>query len=138
MYTFSPEVFGAVPFCADIAEYLNRINENCKLDVWAVLWSLMRTLKQPAYFDFYPSKRVHLPDSHKPLLPLVALEANTFWDVWVVYKQLLDDSLTTSLCSTRIVLNSGMSLSLLVIVFMQAVHTGRKHPPTLLFPNLEK
>ena len=74
---------------------------------WASLWSVSSTLKQLAHFDFNPSKVVHHPDSQKPLLTVVALEDNTFLDVWVGYKQLLDKSLNTPLRFTKIKMNSG-------------------------------
>ena len=86
MYTCSPEVLASVSICEDVAEFVNKINENCEPDMWASLLSLSSTMKQPAHFDFDPSKAVHLPDSHKPLL---------------------NGSLTTPLHSTRISLNSG-------------------------------
>ena len=89
-------------------------------DMWASLWALKDTLKQPAGFDFDPSKIVHLPDSQKPLLNVVALEDNTFLDVWVSHKQLLDGSLNTLLSSTRIKMNSGD-----VVVFVgDCIHAG--------------
>ena len=86
MYTFSPEVLASLPICEDVADFVNKINENCEPDIWALLLSLSSTMKQPAHFNFDPSKVVHLPDSHKPLLTVIALEDNTFLDVWVGYK----------------------------------------------------
>ena len=76
-------------------------------------------MKQPAHFDFDPSKVVHLPDNQKPLLTLVALEDNTYMDVWVGYKLLLDGSLCTPLRSTRIKLNKGD-----LLVFLGACTTS--------------
>ena len=120
MYTCSPEILSSLPICEDVADFVNKINENCEPDMWASLLSLPFTMKQPAHFDFDPSKVVHLPDSHKPLLTVVALEDNTFLDVWVGYKQLLDGSLTTPLRSTRVCLHSGD-----VLVFVgDLIHAG--------------
>ena len=68
MYNFSPEVVGKVSLCSDVADFVNKINDNTVADTWASLWSLSSTLKQPAHFDFDPSKVVHLSDNQKPLL----------------------------------------------------------------------
>ena len=120
MYNFSPEVVGKVSLCSDVADFVNKINDNTVADTWASLWSLSSTLKQPAHFDFDPSKVVHLPDNQKPLLTLVALEDHIYMDVWVGYKLLLDGSLRTPLRSTRIQLNKG---DLLVFV-ADCIHAG--------------
>ena len=120
MYNFSPEVVGKVSLCSDVADFVNKINENTVADSWASLWSLSSTLKQRAHFDFDSSKVVHLPDNQKPLLTLVALEDHTYMDVWVGYKLLLDGSLRTPLRSTRIQLNKG---DLLVFV-ADCIHAG--------------
>ena len=119
MYSFSPEVVGRFSICSDVADFMNKINENAVPDTWASLWSVSSTLKQPAHFDFDPSKVVHLPDNQKPLLTLVALEEYTYKDVWVGYKLLLDGSLRTPLRSTRIKLNKGD-----LLVFLGACTTS--------------
>ena len=69
-------------------------------------------LKQPAHFDFEPEKLVGLTNCLMPLLVVVALQDDTFLDIWVGYKGLNDGSIPSPVAPTRIKLNQGFFISI--------------------------
>ena len=120
MHVLSPELIADVHICGIVQTFLQHINSNVEADTWASLWSLPGNLKQPAHFDFEPEKVVGLVNSLMPLLVVVALQDDTFLDIWVGYKGLNDGSITSPVGPTRIKLNQGD-----VLVFLgDCIHAG--------------